>query len=389
MSGSLPGDALGRLGLEPRIVCAAARTTPSPTASERLVAGLGAGPDWKRLWDVAHRHEVVALVAGPIERAAMRADVAVPSSWTSDAQRRAAATLVRTTTQAAVLGRVIDALAAEGVDGIPVKGISTALRWYGGLGTRPGADVDVLVRREDLPRARRALVAAGLERPANDYFAAVVHEYHDPRWVAVGPSGTVTVELHWALWSKHGFGLGPAALWAGATRGTLLGRDVLLLSPPDALLHMAIHRTRSALRLRWIVDVAELVRAESPTLDWDRVVRRAEEARARTATWAVLDLASTLLDAPVPPEVLAGLSPGRAKRIVLERTCGVTAMFRPRPVTDVRQRPSLTLRLLEQDGTVHIAKSLARSVRRSVRRILHESGIRRLPARAAIRRPGS
>ena len=61
-------------------------------------------------------------------------------------------------------------------------------------------------------------------------------------------------------------------------------------------------------------------------------------------------------------------------------------MFRPRAATDVTQQPSLTLRLLELDGAIHIARTIARSARRSVRRILHERGLRRLPTRAAIQR---
>ena len=380
-------SALARLDRETRMLCLAARTTPRDEAVERLVADLRAGPDWGRLFALGHRHEVIPLLAGPIDRAAALAGVTPPPTWTTDVQRRVAATLVQNAARAEVLGRIIDAFGASGVPAIPVKGISTAARWYGGLATRPCADVDVLVRREDLARARVALLAAGLKRPANDDFAAIAHEYHDPRWMAAAPTGPVTVELHWALWSPGSFDGGPTTLWAGAERGRLLDRDVLLLSPEDALLHLALHRTRSALRLRWVADVAELVRVEAPTLDWDRVRWLAGDARARTATWTVLDLADRLLGAPVPANVLAALAPARPKRLVLDRTCGVDAMFRPRPADDLSQQPSLTLRLLELDGATHIATTIARSVRRSGRRILHEQGLRTLPARVEIRNP--
>jgi hypothetical protein len=164
---------------------------------------------------------------------------------------------------------------------------------------------------------------------------------------------------------------------------TLLDEPVRILSPEDMLLHLAIHRTRSALRLRWVADVAELVRRHAATLAWDTYVERARLARGRTSSWVVLTLARDLLDAPVPAEVLRELAVSWPKRAVLARSCGQAALFRAAKEGDVTQQPHLSLRAFEEDGLANIVRGLGTSVLRPVRERLHDAGIVRVRRRMA------
>ena len=127
--------------------------------------------------------------------------------------------------------------------------------------------------------------------------------------------------------------------------------------------------------------MAELVRHEGATLDWDGVIGRANERRARTATWVILDLAAGLLGAPVPARVLdappAVVGQGPPARTDV-RCHGALRPARP---DDLRQQPHLTLRLLEQDGAARIGRNLAWSLRRSTRRVAHEHGLREVGPR--------
>jgi hypothetical protein len=162
-----------------------------------------------------------------------------------------------------------------------------------------------------------------------------------------------------------------------------MDRPIRTLSVEDTLLHLSIHRTRSALRLRWVVDVAELVGRYGQQLDWAAYLERAGAAGARTTSWVVLSLARDLFDAPVPRHVLDALAVAWPKRAVLERTCGRAAMFRAAPTGDVSQQPHLALRALEEDGVRRIAGVLGGSLVRPLRQGLHEAGLVRVRRRMA------
>lgn len=374
----MAADVLRRVGVEQRAICLAARTSLDERARERLAATLEGRIDWDRLWQLAHLHEVGPLVGANVT--AVGGNV-VPTAWRDRAIRHRHVTLRANGVLASALGDVLDGLGASSIDVMPVKGLVIADRLYGDIAARPCADLDVLVRPRDLPRARETLRGIGFrQRPAPGY-KALAHQFHDPAWGRGTGADHVRLELHWALWADSDQRLGTAGLWDRAVDATLLDRSIRSLSLEDTLLHLAIHRTRSALRLRWVVDVAELVRHHGASLDWAAFVDRAGGARARTASWVVLALARGLLDAPVPADVLAGLRVAWPKRALLERTCGVTALFRPAARGDVAQQPHLALRAFEEDGAIRIGRSIGGSAIRPVREVLHATGIRRLRRR--------
>lgn len=366
-------DRLDTLPPEERVLCLAARSRRSHADEERLAAAIHAGLDWDRLWALGHLHEVVAVLAPSLTRAVAHG-APVPEPWLAHATRRRHVTLQSNARLAETLLPTLDALDVAGVPVIPVKGLALTERLYGDLASRPCADIDILVRASDLSPARDVLRELGFYQRVKHGYKALVHQFHDPAWGRGGTADHVRLELHWALWADSTRRLGVDGLWQRALPGTLLGRDILQLSLEDTLLHLAIHRTRSALRLRWLVDVAELVRRHGADLDWTAYIERAGAAGGRTASWTVLRLADELLGAPVPATVMEALAVGGPKRAVLERTCGVTAMFRE-VNGDMRQQPHMWLRTFEEDGPGRIAGALRRSALRPVREALHDAGI--------------
>lgn len=376
----MDADPLARLDRDQQALCLGARTMLTDPDRDRLAARIRDGLDWDRLWGLAHLHEV-----GPVLGASMLAvggDL-VPDAWRGQAVRRRHVTLRANAHLADTLLEVLGGLDAGGVPAIPVKGLVVAQQLYGDIAARPCADLDVLVPTADLPRAREVLRSVGFVQRSVPRYKALVHQFHDPAWGRGSGPDHVRLELHWALWADSERRLGTAGLWDRSVPGSLLGRPIRTLSIEDTLLHLAIHRTRSALRLRWVADVAELLRRHAATLDWDAYLERAGAAGARTSSWVVLTLASELLGGPVPDTALRQLAVGRAKRIVLERTCGTEALFRGAIAGDVRQQPHLALRAFEEDGPGRIAKVLGDSAMRPIREALHDAGIVRVRRRTA------
>jgi hypothetical protein len=357
------------MNTEQRILCLAARTTLEPIAEQQLIELLRGPIDWERLWAQGHLHEVLPLLTTTLRRLA--AQVPIPAAWLEQAQRRYYATMLRNTALADQLLRVLAAFQQAGIAALPVKGLVLAETLYGSLALRPLGDLDILVRPSDLLRARAILRELGFAQAAKPGFENANHPFHDPPYYRRAVGGPICLELHWGLWASHFFQLDPDALWQRAVPAQIHGATLSILSPEDTLLHLAIHRSRSALRLRFVCDVAELLRRHRATLDWEYLLAQTEAAGARTTMFYTLALAADLLEAPLPDGLLARLQVSRMKRRLLDHTCGSAALFRPAASDDLSQQPHLTLRVFEQDGVGHILQALGASLVRTARKHMY------------------
>jgi hypothetical protein len=359
---------------EHHILCLGARTHLDPGAERELRERLAGPVAWDHLWDQANLHEVTPLVASTLGRVPEPAGV--PSEWLARADRRARATLFRNLVLADELLSVLRTLADGGLTPVPVKGLVLAETVYGDLSLRPAGDIDVLVRPSQRGPARELLAGIGYRQSAAPSFESLHHPFHDVEYFRETGEGVVCLEIHSALWNP-GFHRPDVGLWDRLVPGELRGVAVRLLSPEDVLLHLAIHRARSPLRLRFVCDVAEAVRRYGDGLDWVGLVRRAELLEARTALSTVLRLSRDLLGAPVPADSMERLRVGALKRRLLDRTCGARALFRPVAADDLTQQPSLALRALELDGLVRIGTTLAGGVGRKLEKRRYERALAR------------
>ncbi len=161
--------------------------------------------------------------------------------------------------------------------GIPVvglKGLPLATFYYADLGVRPMADIDILVPRSLARQAVEFLLAQGYRSVWGDL----------EHMITKGPGGefvkegTSVVDLHWSVlhdcrapWSDEGF-------WAGQRTRTFEGVPLSMLRPEDQILHLCAHGMRWCVvpPLRWLADVAVLVRAEGHRIDVNYLVEAAE-----------------------------------------------------------------------------------------------------------------
>lgn len=348
--------ALDRLGPEERLLCVTARV---PQTGDDAVPAELRDPqlDWDAYWNLALRHEVQPLVWAFL-RASRGRRAAVPERLARQAERRYFATVVRNGNRAAELGRVLSALGTAGVSAMPVKGVVLDELVYGPDVPRTFDDLDVLVRRAELPRARKALAELGYYGRPVPRFEEVDHRFHDVQLFRPVAGGEQCLEVHWDLWPAARFDSMLDDLWRRSVTARVGGVETRVLSMEDTLLHLAIHRTSSALRLRFICDVAEIVRQRSQDLDWEQLAARAAGVQARVALHMVLMLARELLAAPVPDRILSRTRPGMLRRRLLERTCGTSALFRRVGHDDHRQQPRLAYRVLEQDRPARVARSI-------------------------------
>jgi hypothetical protein len=87
---------------------------------------------------------------------------------------------------------------------------------------------------------------------------------------------------------------------------SVLDTKLSSLAWEDLILYACVHSAKHALmpgnRLIWLVDVAELVRAE-PGLNWEQLLAQAKQTGVQRILFVVLLLATALLEVPLPDNI--------------------------------------------------------------------------------------
>jgi hypothetical protein len=229
--------------------------------------------DWDAFVRLVDRHQVGTLVhrSGWLDRAA------APESVRDALGRRARADALRWLRLAGLQRDVLRALAAAEVDAVVLKGATTALDAHGDPGARSPGDVDVLVRRESVPTAVRALRSAGLDwygwRPPEDPDRrpvgpdAVGRLSHLPmlRDVTLQRDG-IQVEVHWRLFPNTRLMPVDPDWLARPRRLRMHEIEVPALPLAAQWLYVLVHGSNHLWsRMKWLADVAALA-ARHPQL---------------------------------------------------------------------------------------------------------------------------
>lgn len=219
---------------------------------------------------------------------------------TADAARDAYhQTLARNLRALARLDEILDAARARGVQLLPYKGALLARDHYPDPGTRPMADLDLLVRPAQLDAAVTTLHALGFApaRPDTARFSADFA--HD---VAL-TDGVVYVELHFALFHELELDGELESVFARARpEGPHLDDHLMILA-----LHAATHAYADS--PIWLVDVVLLLAAGA---DRDRAAQLASSRRGGRA----FAVAMLLFDVPRLSARWMRHAPGRVRSLL-------------------------------------------------------------------------
>ena len=215
----------------------------------------------------------------------------------------------------ALLVRLGAALREVQVPWVVVKGPVLAELAYRG-GPRYYSDLDVVVPAEHFRQALAALTSMGASTMDRNW-DLVVGDLRGQLHLAFGPE---LVDLHWHLVNlvsqRERFAIPMADLFARRRQVRLGSVTTWTLEPTDAVLHVALHAALAGgHQLGWLVDVERSVSNLHP--DWDTLVRRSHAWRTDLPVAAALNRAREVLGAPVPTEVIAELSGGRAGRMLV------------------------------------------------------------------------
>jgi hypothetical protein len=286
---------------EVELLLCCARTVRSAEEDARIRALLLENMDWEYVLQTARRHGVAPLLYWHLD--AVSPEV-VPEDVFDRLRDHFRANNLRNLFLTGELLRILKAFEAYGILAVPYKGPALAASAYGNLALREFHDLDVLVHRHDVPKAKEVLASMGYRalyqltgaREAAFLLSQCEHPF-------VRDDGKCSVELHWEVIESHFFPLDTERLWDRLDQIPLGGDTVLNLSPEDMLLILCVHGTKHAWeRLGWICDVAELIRVHQD-IGWERVTKQASVPGGERMLLLGLFLARDLLGADLPEEV--------------------------------------------------------------------------------------
>jgi len=263
-------------------------------------AGAPSPFDWHWLLAAAARHTVVPAVYRHLARDGDHAAGDVPPDILDVLRARSDENALRNVMLTQRLVDLLDCLQRAAIPVIPLKGPVLAIMAYGDITLRQFYDLDLLIARANVPRARDVLREAGyrpltpLEENSGADAAYRAADYHQA--LVSNQDGTM-LELHWGL-GRHDAAAGARAddgwAWRHAQNVALLGRKVPALSWEAQLVYLCIHGSKHAwTQLGWIRDVAAVTRA-ARSLDWNTAAHMARDlgaARMLTlGTWLAHEL---------------------------------------------------------------------------------------------------
>lgn len=286
--------------LEMQVLLCAARVRLTPHERARLVSLLMQGPDWVRLGELAALHKLAPLMYWHLRTLDGHVPAEAMHFFRTYFDRNVRRVLELTRE---MIG-LVRALETQGIAAVAYKGPALAVEAYGNIVLRQAGDIDLLVRREDMPYVRGLLRQRGYEREheldrAGEELTArsLYHEaFHHP--------GGPIVEVHWAFTDVfHGFTLNLDEAAPHLTTISLGGERVRSLGREDLLLALCVHGAKHRwCRLEWAMGVAELLRsARQP--DWPVLLERATSLGSRRVLLLGLHMARELLDAPLPADI--------------------------------------------------------------------------------------
>src|SRR5690349_12148707 len=286
---------------ECELMLCCARTKAQPQSVSRLRYLATQNLDWDYLFNLARRHALIPLLYLNLAREG--ADL-IPPSFLAKLKTEYQANYARNIILTDELCRLIDIFNERGIEAIPYKGPALALFAYGDLGLRRFVDLDLIVKKSDVPRARDLLfkedysLSKPLTESQQDLLLRTQHNLQFAR-----NNRRLLLELHWEV-APHLFAssVQENELWQKLTTIKINDHEVNALTAEDLLFSLCVHGSRHLWeRLGWICDIAEIIARHE--LNWAALRQKAAAADNERMLLLGLYLAHKLLQADLPPDV--------------------------------------------------------------------------------------
>ena len=268
---------------------------------ETIVNHLKKELNWDYVFRQAERHWLIPLLYYTLK---LTAPELVPEDILERMNEIYLSSMKQSMIQASELLQVIQLGKDHEIPIIPYKGVALSQQIYGDIGLRISSDIDIIVRQQDMIRAKALLISQGYSHrisltPEQDKkFIQVRCEYD-----LYHPLRT-TIDIHWQFIPYYY--LAPfeeTDIWSGLKVISLEGQEIFALSSEMLIIALCIHGAKHQWKeLRQISDIAGIIASEKD-INWKLILKIAREKRIERIISLGLRLVEELMKTDLPPFV--------------------------------------------------------------------------------------
>jgi hypothetical protein len=300
---------------EVELLLCCARTQIDSITKKKIQTLVKQDIDWSYLIQMSARHGVMPLLYQSLNTVCPQA---VPKSVLSKLRNSYHRNAQRNLSLTNELVHLLKLFQENKIAAIPYKGLVLALLLYKNLALRQMSDLDIIVHKEDILKAKDILILNGYQPSLTlkemgykrIYKFTSVQEaqwLNDPfqwEYKFYNKDNQQLIEIHWSISAKGSFlGLDSEWYWNSVKSISFAGTSILNFLPEDLLLVLCVNAMKDQWSyLKGVCDVAALLQA-FPEMDWDWVMKQANLLHLERILFLGLLLSYDLLKAKIPVEI--------------------------------------------------------------------------------------
>ncbi len=346
------------LSREDRLICLCCRLNPNQEEELAIRKSIKQPLNWSYILGQLKEQKVATFFFHTLDKLALTQEAIVPEDALSKLKQTYYSVAEQNLRHYQRLKDLLVFLNNQGLEVILLKGMILAELVYNNLALRQMADVDLLVKREDLKIMKNLLLNFGYKQGSEDSvlprflenFAGEMYLFKD---------GFPFLDIHTSLCQYERFKgvikIDESDVWQRRQRLNLDKVQVSILSAEDAVLHLCMHLSISHFfhKLSLFCDLRETIIYYEKTFNWNAFIQRAKDYRIHLLVYQSLRLTEFFLGSFIGKDVLEKLKPSRMKVALLN----LVLMNKSSSLTSLKdERRKYVFQLLSLDFSLDILK---------------------------------
>lgn len=265
--------------------------------------------DWDYILRCAQRSHVAPQVYHSLKTIG-RSEAVPPSVW-REFELSYRKTGIRNTLRYEELKKVLRSFEEAGIRTLILKGAALAQEVWGNVALRDMADIDLLVREEDLEKADTVLIESGYGYYEGYRAKEWYEENHHHLAPYNNPAKSMVIEVHRNIVKPNGlFRINADELWERANPMSFGDIDTETLSPEDTIIHLCLHLSYDGNfvgNIRALADICRVIEKFGDRINWDWLVEEAQRNEFARFMYYPLFLAADSMNAQIGMDVLESL----------------------------------------------------------------------------------
>lgn len=299
-----------KFSLEVQLLLLASRKSLSASNINKIQVITSQVIDWQKLINLAKSHSVIPLVAYNLQQYCIQN---LPNNIKNILKTEFRSNAIKNIYLSKELLEIVQLLKDNDINCISFKGASLAASIYGDISLRQFNDIDILIAKKDLLKARDLFFSIGskvwftesaITDKNKEYFMNSQIAHNFLRNHAYGfefKNKTVILDLHWEMFSSYFPLLLPMEYLEQSLEDTIIfNQKISTPSPENNLLLLCGHGSKDCWdNLVRICDIAELINYY-PQLNWQLLIKEAKNRGALKLVLLGLSLANRLYEISLP-----------------------------------------------------------------------------------------